>query len=106
MSVTFENTNIRTEVSRYYSIEGAPVLESFGVYTTTPVLPTSAKFVFVDGDFFTVDLYGKPIKKDGYPGERVIKVRDVYSWNQGAWPDWLKRLRDLAFSDFAGRAEG
>lgn len=106
MIIKFENTNVRTEIYRHYSIEGAPVLDSPGLYITTPVIPTIAKFIFVDGDFFDVELYGRPVKKDGQPSERVIRVRDIYPWNQGVWPDWLKRLRDLAFSEFAGRVEG
>ena len=86
MSVTFENTVNRTEVTRWYSVTDAPVIVS---HTGTNILPIAAHFVFVDGELKELEVNGRIMKKDGTPGERIIRVPTIWSWNHTEWPEWL-----------------
>ncbi|HEY6018639.1 MAG TPA: hypothetical protein VIY48_01750 [Candidatus Paceibacterota bacterium] len=93
--IRFVNTTTRTQVSKYYTVEGAPALDG------GKISPSTALFVFEDGDFKDLVVHGKLIKLDGSISDRSIKVASIYSWDQGNWPDWLKKLRDIAFYEFA-----
>lgn len=106
MTVEFENTNVRTEVTRFYKVTGAPHIERKLSRTDTEIAPTTVKFVFVDGDFSEVVMHGKIVCRDGRISERVIKVPSIWSWNQTEWPEWMHELRDLAFREHAHERHG
>ncbi len=101
MSVEFENINVRIEITRFYSVTGAPHISRKLSRTDAEIAPVSVKFIFVDGDFNEVVMHGKIVCRDGRVSERVIKVPSIWSWNQAEWPEWMHELRDMAFQEYA-----
>ena len=100
IEISFENTNNRTEVTKWYSIQGAPNM----VHprdSSQQFSPISARFVFVEGDLMDLVINSYPIKRDGSLSERVKQVPEIHKWNQKTWPEWLHELYKLAVNDFA-----
>jgi len=98
MVVEFENTNNKIEVTRWYSIVGAPVMQHSS-YKNKDLLPVVGKITFQDGDATTLELVGRIVKLDGSISERTMMVPGIYIWNQQEWPDWLHDLYKLALAD-------
>lgn len=104
--VEFENTNNRTETTKWYSITGAPAMKYDTPRGEKSLMPSVAKFVFVDGDVTTLSLRGKVVRQDGSVSEQTQQMPNIYIWNQQEWPDWLNDLYKLAYSDFATYRSG
>lgn len=96
MTVQFENTSNYAHAVRWYSVEGAPTIES----KPWNLSPCSAKFSFVNGKLISVEVRGCVVKKDGSLSERFMEITSINMWSDTKWPDWLKRLRDFAVSEF------
>lgn len=99
IEISFENTNNRTEVTKWYSIQGAPNM----VHPrdkSQQFSPASARFVFVDSDPTDLIINSYSIKKDGSLSERAVRVPEIHIWDQKFWPEWLHELYKLAVNDF------
>lgn len=100
MTVTFENTANKTEVTKWYSVEGADPLPN-GLYRNMKLIPISARFTFREGNLENLLVTGRLVKVDGTPANRVITVPGIFHWNQPEWPEWLNDLYALVLSDLA-----
>jgi hypothetical protein len=98
--ITFENTANRTEVTEWYSITGAPAMDH-PFNKTRKLMPISARFTFVDGDPFSLEINAKLVLRSGDLAKDHQKVPGIYIWDRGTWPSWMDELWELACSDFA-----
>lgn len=94
--ITFENINNKIEITKWYSISGAPHMEHKDYATFAPM---SVRFVFVDGECNGVFINARIVRKDGSVGDRYQQVPYVFSWNQDGWPIWLSDVHQLACAD-------
>lgn len=96
MTIQFENTRNHAHATRWYSIEGADPIE----YKVWSLAPISAKFDFIDGKFCGVEVRGCVVLKNGMLSTRFMEIVSIHMYNQEKWPDWMKRLRDFAITEF------
>ena len=88
--MTFEETQTKVQVIKWYSITGAePMLQKSN---STQILPLVAKFTFEDGDCKDIFITGKVVRKDGSTGAKWQAVVDIYTWDVSGWPEWLHDL--------------
>jgi hypothetical protein len=96
--VSFESTNTRTEIIKWYAITNAPVMEanigSFGL--VRKYSPMAARFTFVDGGCTDLAINAYPIRLDGSLGESVRSVPNINLQDRRNWPEWLHDLYKLA----------
>jgi hypothetical protein len=100
MTVEFENVNSKVEVTKWYSITGAPDMRHI-TQKDWMLRPVSAKFVFVDGDCVTLSVSVRAVKKNGDLSEVTITSSDIYIWNQQDWPVWIHDMYDQALSELS-----
>lgn len=97
--VIFCNTSNKIEVTKGYSITGAPLMEH---HTYKGQLsPCSARLTFRDGDISDLVVTAKIVKNDGEPSENRTAVPFIHGWNMQEWPIWLKNLYQLACIELA-----
>lgn len=97
--ITFENVNNKVEITKGYSVTGAPAMEYKTPRGVKKLVPYAARFVFTDGDLGHLHLGGKVVRQDGRISDQVQQVPNIYSWNQQEWPAWLHDLYKIACDD-------
>jgi hypothetical protein len=86
VEVSFESTNVRTEITRWYTVTGAPIIETSVNGRSNLVRkfsPISVRFVFVDGEV----------------SDRPMVVPEINMHDRKNWPKWLHELYTLACED-------
>lgn len=97
--ISFDNTSIKSEITLWYAVNGAPVIED-GTVKGRRLLPLSVKFIFADGDPYSVSVNCNILKNNGEASGRTMNAPGIYMWEQSKWPEWLRELHKLALSDF------
>ena len=100
--VSFESTNVRTEITRWYTVTGAPVIETSVNGRSNLVRkfsPISVRFIFVDGDCCELFINSYTVRLNGEVSDRVMVVPEINMYDRRNWPKWLHELYTLACSD-------
>lgn len=97
--ITFENTNTKVEVTKWYTVTGAPAMRKSSHEGDRMLVPMTARWTFMDGEPTDLFLNGRRVLKNGSTGEPE-QFPDIVIWNQQTWPDWLHNLFKLACDEY------
>lgn len=100
--IVFEPTNTMTQVTKWYAISGAPIIET-SVNGRTNLIrnfaPIAARFIFVDGKCTDIFINAYTVRLSGEVSGREMSVPDISVHNTWNWPEWLHELYKVAQSD-------
>ena len=100
--VAFESTSTMTQITKWYTVEGAPIIETSVNGRTNLVRnfsPMSVRFIFVNDRCTDVFINAHTVRLSGEISERVMSVPDISVHDKRNWPEWLHELYKLAQPD-------